>query len=263
MRILHYLKQLFPATLLLVIPFLSFYFVEKQNLNIVFIGDSITDGAYLGKRDEAAPPARAVAYLQQRSAIGKVNFFNQGISGYTTLDFLPPASAAFSRVIKSADDFYEDKQASLIFSIMLGTNDSAIEGTNGAPVSPQSYTNNMKTIIDSLLRRYPESKVILHYPLWYSPNTYNNSKYLAEGLQRLQSYFPEIKTLIKNYSINHPNHVFEGDQSGFNYFKENHLTDMRHETGKQGTFYLHPNQKGASELGHLWADAIAKMVLSR
>ncbi len=38
---------------------------------------------------------------------------------------------------------------------------------------------------------------------------------------------------------------------------------MRHETGKQGTFYLHPNQKGSSELGRLWADAIGKLVLSK
>ncbi len=164
-RINYYLKKISPAALLLVLPFLSFYFVEKQNLNIVFIGDSITDGAYLGNRDEVSPPARAVAYLKQQSGIEKVKFFNQGISGYTTLDFLPPASAAFSQVIKTADGFYEDKQASLIFSIMLGTNDSAIEGTNGAPVSPQSYSNNMKTIIDSLLRRYPESKVSHSLPI--------------------------------------------------------------------------------------------------
>ena len=83
---------------------------------------------------------------------------------------------------------------------MLGTNDSAITGPNGAPASPGKYHENMKTIIDKLLALYPKCKVVLHRPVWYSPNTYNGAKYLEEGLNRLQSYYPELQALVLHYS---------------------------------------------------------------
>jgi hypothetical protein len=110
------------------------------------------------------------------------------------------------------------------------------------------------------LRHYPESKIIIHYPLWYSPNTYNRSKYLQEGLTRLQTYFPVIDALVKNYSKTNPGHVFTGDKKAFSYFKEHHLTDMKHETGQQGIFYLHPNKKGSKELGLFWGKEISKIL---
>ena len=43
---------------------------------------------------------------------------------------------------------------------------------------------------------------------------------------------------------------------GFDYFKENHLTDFQAEKGNAGVFYLHPNEKGAVRLGELWSEAI-------
>ena len=47
-----------------------------------------------------------------------------------------------------------------------------------------------------------------------------------------------------------------GDTKGFDYFKENHLTDFQAEKGNAGVFYLHPNEKGAVRLGELWSEAI-------
>ena len=182
------------------------------------------------------------------------------MSGCTTVDFLPSTATHFREVVKAADNFYADKQATLIFSIMLGTNDSAIDGPLGSPVSSGSYGNNMKVIIDRLLKDYPGSKIIIHYPIWYSPNTYNTSKYLQEGLTRLQSYFPVIDALVKNYSKTNPGHVFTGDKHAFRYFKEHHLTHMQQENGQQGIFYLHPNEKGSNELGRFWGKAISKIV---
>ncbi len=46
-------------------------------------------------------------------------------SGFTTVDFLPTAKA-FNKVEEAAHAF-TDRQALLIFSVKLGTNDSAIE----------------------------------------------------------------------------------------------------------------------------------------
>ncbi len=51
-----------------------------------------------------------------------------------------------------------------------------------------------------------------------------------------------------------------GDLKGFNYFRKNYLTDLVAEKGQQGTFYLHPNKKGAAQLGKYWAEAIFHIV---
>jgi lysophospholipase L1-like esterase len=244
---------------LLILAACSIYFSGKKSVNIVFIGDSITEG------DEGikAPPVFASSFLERQLGNGKVKFSNQGVSGTTTIDFLPSTDTYFRKVIKAADEFYANKQAALIFSIMLGTNDSAIDGPLGSPVSSGSYGNNMKTIIDHLLKNYPDSKIIIHYPIWYSPNTYNRSKYLQEGLARLQTYFPAIDALVKDYSGTNPGHVFTGDKDAFRYFKEHHLTLMQQENGQQGIFYLHPNEKGSNELGRFWGEAISKIIQHR
>ena len=231
---------------------------NKPDLNIVFIGDSITQGVQLADPGNEAPPATTVAYLQKQKNLGTVNFSNQGHSGYTTLDFLPGTST-FTKVEEAANGF-ADKKALLIFSIKLGTNDSAIQGTHGAPVSPDDYQKNLKTIVDKLLADFPKAVIIFQHPLWYSPNTHNGARYLQEGLTRLQSYVPVIDSLVNSYSLTNPKQVFVGDTKAFGYFEKNHLTDLIPENGKQGTFYLHPNKKGAAALGVFWAKAINKIV---
>lgn len=251
-------KRLASAALLLTLIFCSFVLPGKRNLNIVFIGDSITHGARLKDFTTQAPPVFATAYLQQQKQFDNVQFSNQGVSGHTTVDFLPATNKAYPKVIAAANTFYSDKNATLVFSVMLGTNDSAISGPNGAPVSPENYGANLKTIADSLLARYPECKIIINHPVWYSPNTNNHSVYLQEGLTRLQTYFAEIQALVKEYRSTNPDHVFMGDKNGFDYFRKNYLTDLGAEAGGHGTFYLHPNEKGAVALGNLWGKAIAK-----
>jgi len=248
-------KKIPHVVFLLILTICSFYFSVKQKINIVFIGDSITEG----ENAATAPPVYASGFLEKRMGFGQVKFSNQGVSGCTTEDFLPSTASHFPDVIKAADSFYADKQATLIFSIMLGTNDSAIDGPLGSPVSTDTYGTNLKIIIDSLLNKYPESKFVIQYPLWYSPNTYNSSRYLQEGLTRLQSYSPVIGSLVKNYSVSHPEHVFNGDKRAFGYFKKHHLTHMNHENGQQGVFYLHPNNKGSQELGNFWGKAISRI----
>ncbi|SDC16121.1 GDSL-type esterase/lipase family protein [Pedobacter soli] len=237
----------------------SFLFAqnEKRNLNIVFIGNSITQGVQLANSVEA-PPANAVADLLKQKGIGEVHFSNQGHSGYTTLDFLP-GTRTFTQIEEAANAF-TDKKALLIFSVKLGTNDSAIQGPHGSPVSADRYIENVKIIVDKLLAGFPNAIVILQHPIWYSPNTYNGSKYLQEGLTRLQSYIPKIDSLVKSYEQSQPKHVFVGDKKAFAYFKKHHLTELIPEKGQAGTFYLHPNKTGAASLGRFWADAIGKIV---
>ena len=232
---------------------------SKRNLNIIFIGNSITYGAGLADPATEAPPVIACNYLRQQANIGTVAFSNQGYSGFTTVDFLPSTAKAFKR-IEAAAHAFSDKQALLIFSIKLGTNDSAIQGPNGSPVSPEAYKQNLKTIADSLLTEFPGCLLIFQHPIWYSPNTYNGAKYLEEGLLRLQTYMPQIDHLVAEYAVSHPKRVFVGDKKGFNYFKKHYLTNLQPEQGHQGIFYLHPNKQGANASGNFWGEAINKVI---
>ena len=112
-------------------------------------------------------------------------------------------------------------------------------------VPPDQYQQNLKAIADSLLKEFPGCIIIFQHPIWYSPNTYNGAKYLQEGLSRLQTYIPKIDELVAGYAATHPKQVFIGDKKAFDYFKKHYLTDLTPENGHQGTFYLHPNKKGA------------------
>lgn len=221
-----------------------------RKVNIVYVGNSITAATYL----ETTPPRAAAEYLMDEGYL--VKYTNCGISGYTTVNFLPPGGT-FNIVARAGEVFYKEKDAFLVFSIKLGTNDSAIEGPTGAPVSPENYKKNLKTIADSLYRRFPGCKIVLNRPTWYSPNTYNSAKYLQEGLDRLQTYFPQIEALAKE----NPDYIFEGDKDAYSFFETNYLKYLNPQSGNAGTFYLHPNQDGASKLGEFWAKALKKLLI--
>ncbi|HVW12219.1 MAG TPA: GDSL-type esterase/lipase family protein [Mucilaginibacter sp.] len=227
---------------------------QKQAIKVIYIGDSITAGAGLDNAAAQAPPAAASRYLQQQPGISSVRYVNQGHSGFTTVDFLP-GGTTFAAVEKSAADLNAGPGV-LIFSIMLGTNDSAMKGTNGAPVTPAAYAENLKKITDRLLNDFPGSSVIINLPIWYSPNTYNGAQYLQEGLDRLQSYFKPVKALVNSYH----HRVFLGDTQAFGYFKAHYITKLQPENGHQGTFYLHPNKAGAADLGVFWGKAIYAVI---
>lgn len=231
---------------------------QKHDVNIVFIGNSITYGAGLPDRNTQAPPVICADYLKAQSDIGAVDISNQGHSGYTTLDWLPGTKAFIAA--EAAAKSFSNTYAQLIFSIKIGTNDSAIKGTHGAPVSVEDYRSNLVAIIEQLLADFPGCKIVLQHPIWYSPNTYNGTAYLQEGLTRLQTYIPVIDDLVDTYKATNPNQLYVGDTKAFNYFKKNSLTDFQAEKGQQGIFYLHPNQKGAAALGEFWGKAIAKVL---
>ncbi|MBS1530286.1 MAG: lipolytic protein G-D-S-L family [Bacteroidetes bacterium] len=229
---------------------------QNKDVHLIYIGDSITQGVQLDDPANNAPPAMATTYLRNLYTAGHIDFSNQGHSGYTTLDFLP-GTDAFKQVETAATGLAA-KPGMLVFSIMLGTNDSAITGPHGSPVSPDNYYANLKTMIDALLKDYSGCKIIINHPTWYSPNTYNGAQYLQEGLDRLQSYFPEIQKLADSYAASNKGRVLIGDTRAFSSFRETYLATLIPENGHRGTFYLHPNQGGAKLLGGLWAKAIYK-----
>ncbi len=226
--------------------------------DLVFVGDSITYGANLSAPDAEAPPVRCVQSLLERYQV-QLQMSNQGHGGHTTVDWLPStnSSSDFQCALAAAAGLESNSPGPLIFSIMLGANDSAQRGPKGSPVSPASYRHNLQSLVDGFLGSYPNAFIIVHYPTWYSTNAENSSLYAAAGLARLRTYLPEIDRLISNCATTHPRHVFAGDRLAFDYFSTNHLTSLTPEPGRQGTFYLHPNRAGADVLGKFWADAIA------
>ena len=247
-------------TLAVVLLLISFNAFSQAKLSIVFIGNSITQGK--GGDNGFPPPTHAVNYLKAQKGVEDVLYANVGRSGSTTVDWLPETGKYFTLATTAADSLYLKKDHQLLFSMKLGTNDSAIQGPNGSPVSKENYKKNVQTIVSELLKRYPGSKVIIHHPIWYSTNTYNRSKYLAEGLERLQTYVPELDALIDEYKTTEPGRVFKGDTKAFKYFKKHYLKLFKPENGQQGVFYLHPNVEGVVVLGEFWGKAIKKKGLA-
>ena len=114
--------------------FFTSYAAEKDKyLNIVYIGNSITYGAGVEDRLHNAPPVKASMFLRQKPDIKSVQFSNQGVSGATTVDFLPSTNTLFPKVTAAADQFATEDWAMLLFSVMLGTNDSTHSTTKTIP----------------------------------------------------------------------------------------------------------------------------------
>lgn len=253
------MKSIFNYTcLILLFVLTSFSGKKEQKINIVFIGDSITEGGALANPKTEATPIYVAELLRNRKDISAVNFNNKGFSGHTTVDFLPKNNIDFPKVVQAADVFAQDKTAVLVFSIMLGTNDSAMFGPNGAPVQAAQYKDNLNVLINTLMEKYPTARFVIQYPLWYSPNTHNNAGYMQEGLDRLSSYFSQIEALSAEYKLSHPNTVYLGDKGVFGFFQKNHKEMLKPEEGKHGIFYLHPNAEGSKALAGFWVKGILK-----
>ncbi|MBO4590052.1 MAG: lipolytic protein G-D-S-L family [Bacteroidaceae bacterium] len=223
----------------------------EEPVNILFIGNSITYGAGLSDRGTQAPPAQCAKKIAEQTK-RQVFFQNNGVSGATTLNWLPK-TALFRNSSKSAGEL-TNNGGYLFFSMMLGTNDSAESGPTGSPVSPEDYAANMKTIINKLHDTYPDARFIVNYPIWYSPNTHNGAVYMEAGLNRLKSYHPVIDQLVADLQAEGVL-VWTGSKEAFSFFEEKPEYFFA-ENGYDGTFYLHPNPTGAEYLGAFWAQSI-------
>lgn len=225
--------------------------------NLVFIGNSITEGALHADKAKTAPPVFAAEYAGRMLGVD-VNFRNCGRSGATTVDFLPERAADFKRVEQAVGELQALSYEPIVFSIMLGTNDSASSGTLGAPVSNEDYKRNLLTIIGRLREMCPGAIFVLQRPIWYSPNTYNGAMYLVAGQKRLLGYANVLIDLVDNNDD-----IYLGDFKSFDYFRDNHRKLCFPENGNAGVFYLHPNEAGARKLAKRWARAIVRAVDDR
>jgi lysophospholipase L1-like esterase len=231
---------------------LSSFAARSENLpsyNIVFMGDSITAGANLSDPASEAPPVQCAQSLSGRFN-ADVHLSNQGHGGHTTLDWSPvDPSRDLPQALAAARALESDQPGQLVFSIMLGTNDS-FKG----PVSARDYRRNLRNIIDQILVNYHNAFVFIHAPIWFAPCAPDHVLALAQ----LQTYFPEIDRLVAECATVHPGRVFTGDKVAFAHFSKSYLTELTPELRANGiTYYVHPNRIGAAVLGKYWADAIA------
>ena len=224
----------------------------EDNINLLFIGNSITAGATLGNASTQAPPIVCRSLIAEATGVN-TNVYNGGHSGITTFGYMPGRDD-FTRIVSNAKALKKANGGLIYICIMLGTNDSACSGTEGAPVAPDTYRTNIKAIIDKLIAEVPDCKILLNYPIWYSPSTYNGAKYLQEGLDRLRSYYPVLDGIVEEYA-----QVYAGNRGVWEYF-ENNFALFTRESGNAGYFYLHPNVNGAKRLAEIWANSLLELI---
>lgn len=237
---------------------------EERSYNLVFIGNSITYGALHQKRELTAPPVKCAQWLSHQEGIDTVYFVNCGRSGRTTYHFLPrtadviPAGdkTYFSDVVEQTRKLVADHPGlPLVFSVMLGTNDT-VERTKNTHTSPDNYAKNLTSIIDSLLKLWPDAHVVLNKPIWYSPDYHTKGGSIAtkKSLKLLSAYYDQFAAVVANCK---QGHVHIGDSEAYNYFEQHWSTDINEEKDARGkSYWLHPNEQGAEKLAQFWGKAI-------
>jgi len=220
---------------------------EEQALNIVFIGDSITHGYLLSAPAEEAPPVKAATVLRGMSGISDIHFANCGRNGFRTDQFLPESTDSAWPQVKQAGDSYTNAPGLLLFSIMLGANDSVV-------ATPAQYGSNLTALVNVLVSDYPASHVVLHHPLWYT-------KVPSSHPDVLYQYIPVIDALVGTLGQSHLGRIHLGDVKGWDFFEANHEKICFKETRDGLPYYIHPNEAGAAILGQYWAEAIFQTVM--
>ena len=251
----------------LVIFHLSFVYAQRS-ANIVFIGNSITYGALHEQREQTAPPIQCARWLCQREDIDTVYFRNCGRSGRTTYHFLPRAED----VIPAGDKTYFGDVVSktrelvkahpslpLVFSIMLGTNDT-VERPKNKHTEPDDYAKNLITIIDSLLKLWPDAHVVLNKPIWYYPDYHTKGGSIAskKSLKLIDTYYHQFPQVVDKSKAGH---VHIGDADAYAYFEQHWQTDIVEEKDARGnSYWLHPNEQGAGRLAEFWGKALLPII---
>ena len=248
------------ALLLSATPLLA----QDRSYNLVFIGNSITYGALHENREQTAPPAQCAAWLSQQEGVDTVYFRNCGRSGKTTYHFLPNAADVvpagdktyFGDVVAQTRELVKAHPTlPLVFSIMLGTNDT-VERTKNPHTTPDNYADNLCAIIDSLLTLWPDAHVVLNKPTWYFPDYHTKGGSIAtkKSLRLIDAYydmFPQVADRCK------PGHVHIGDAKAYKHFEQHYKTDIFEEKDARGkSYWLHPNEAGAKALAQCWGKAL-------
>jgi lysophospholipase L1-like esterase len=223
-------------------------------LNLVYMGDSITAGSTLSVPATQAPPVTCSIFLSGMYGIRNAFYTNEGYSGFTTNSFLPTVNTSncYSNSVSAMADLEAANAGTEVFSIMLGTNDSA------QSVTAAQVGTNLETIIGSLLASFPSAYVVMNEPILYTANQGNG--YSETGLGFLSTYYTEYPIVAVYENGLHPGHVLVGETDAAGFFANSYTTEMTAQSGTNGYYFIHPDQQGALNLGRLWANGIYRAI---
>lgn len=217
--------------------------MDLRGKKIVFLGDSITQGAGATKKENV--------YLEVCAKKLGAKAVNFGVGGTRIAPQITPSAEAF------CDEYFllrakkMDKDADLVV-VFGGTNDF---GHGDAPFGrigdkdPATFCGAYDALIEYLMATYGKEKLIIVYPLRRRNETATNgdgSK--AEGSKPLAEYHDAEKTIAEKCGLKSVDFWNDGDL--------NPNTPDGNENFADG---LHPNDIGHRLLGEKLADAIARM----
>lgn len=217
--------------------------MDLRGKKIVFLGDSITQGAGATKKENV--------YLEVCAKKLGAKAVNFGVGGTRIAPQITPSEEAF------CDEYFllrakkMDKDADLVV-VFGGTNDF---GHGDAPFGrigdkdPATFCGAYDALIDYLMATYGKEKLIIVYPLRRRNETATNgdgSK--AEGSKPLAEYYNAEKAIAKKCGLKSVDFWNDGDL--------NPNTPDGNENFADG---LHPNDIGHRLLGEKLAEAIKRM----
>lgn len=217
--------------------------MDLRGKKIVFLGDSITQGAGATKKENV--------YLEVCAKKLGAKAVNFGVGGTRIAPQITPSAEAF------CDEYFllrakkMDKDADLVV-VFGGTNDF---GHGDAPFGrigdkdPATFCGAYDALIEYLMATYGKEKLIIVYPLRRRNETATNgdgSK--AEGSRPLAEYHDAEKAIAEKCGLKSVDFWNDGDL--------NPNTSDGNENFADG---LHPNDVGHRLLGEKLANAIARM----
>lgn len=217
--------------------------MDLRGKKIVFLGDSITQGAGATKKENV--------YLEVCAKKLGAKAVNFGVGGTRIAPQITPSAEAF------CDEYFllrakkMDKDADLVV-VFGGTNDF---GHGDAPFGrigdkdPATFCGAYDALIEYLMATYGKEKLIIVYPLRRRNETATNgdgSK--AEGSKPLAEYHDAEKAIAEKCGLKSVDFWNDGDL--------NPNTPDGNENFADG---LHPNDIGHRLLGEKLAEAIKRM----
>lgn len=126
----------------------------KDNMTILFQGDSITDAGRIRETDDLGPgyPQKVAAYLETFCADKNIKVINKGISGNRVKDLK-------ARWKEECIDLKPD-----ILSILIGINDTWRRYDSADPTSVEDFETVYREILTEVKEKLPDCKIILLEP---------------------------------------------------------------------------------------------------
>lgn len=222
--------------------------LHAQGLRILFMGDSITDGAW-GRSGGNAKPSKernhwdmnhiyghsymflCAAYHQGNYPEAEYRFFNRGISGNT---------------LKDLEERWEEDVIAIrpdILSILIGTND-VDESLSSEEFNIQAWQLHYRQLLDKTLQANPNTKLVLCTPFTAPIGRLKDTDNYAIRKARIRQCVEAIINIAKDYKA-----CLVPFDALFQKLLEEHPIN-------EGKYWIwdgiHPTPAGHQQMANLW-----------